>query len=81
MRRIRIVKAGEVAVSPFVPHSFTKNEEFLSTIGLIEILRAKSSKKAIRKLVKEKGFSHDAEKIRFARKIINTMLDEINNGK
>ena len=81
MRRIKIVKAGEVVVSPFIPHSFTQNEEFLSTIGLIEVLRAKSSKKAIRDLAKEKGFSQDAEKIRFARKIINTMLDEMSNGK
>ena len=81
MRRIRIVKAGEVAVSPFVPHSFTQNEEFLSTMELIKALREKSSKKAIRNLAKEKGFSQDIEKIRFARKIINTILDEINNGK
>jgi len=81
LRRIKIIKAAEVAVSPFVPHSFTQNEEFLSTIGLIEALREKSSKKAIRNLAKEKGFSQDAEKIRFARKIINTMLDESCNGK
>ena len=81
MKCIKIIKVGKVAVSPFVPYSFTQNEEFLSTIGLIEALREKSSKKAIRKLAKEKGFSQDAEKIRFARKIINTMLDESCNGK
>ena len=81
MRRIKIIKAGEVAVSPFVPQTFTKNEEFLSSIELLEILRAKSSKRAIRKLAKKKGFSYDAEKIRFAGKIINMMLDESCNGK
>ncbi len=81
MRRIKIIKAGEVAVSPFVPHDFTKNEGFLSSMELLETLRAKSSKRAIRKLAKEKGLSQDAEKIRFARKIINMMLDESCNGK
>lgn len=81
MRRIKIVKAGEVAVSPFAPQNFTQNEEFLSSIELLETLRTKSSKRAIRNLAKEKGFSHDAEKIRFARKIINTMLDESCNEK
>ncbi len=81
MKRIKIIKAGEAVVSPFVPRSFTQNEEFLSSIGLLKILRAKSSKKAIRKLAEEKRLSHDAEKIRFAGKIINMMLDESCNGK
>ena len=81
MKRIKIVKAGEVVGSPFPPHSFTQNEDFLSTIELLETLRAKSSKRAILKMAKEKRLSHDAEKIRFARKIISTMLDESCNGK
>ena len=81
MRRIKIIKAGEAAVSPFIPRNFTENEGFLSSMELLETLRAKSSKRAIRKLAKAKGFSQDAEKIRFARKIINTMLDESCNGK
>lgn len=81
MKRIKIIKAGKVAVSPYIPHSFTQNEEFLSNIELLEALRAKSSKKAMRNLAEEKGFSHDVQKIRFARKIINTMLDESYNGK
>ncbi len=77
MKEIKIVKSDEVIVKPFVPHSFTQNEEFLSTMGLIEILRDKSSKKSIRKLAKQKGILYDDEKIHFAKEIINTMLDEI----
>ncbi|MEA3456817.1 MAG: hypothetical protein U9R26_09930 [Campylobacterota bacterium] len=81
MRRIKIIKAGKEEVSPFIPHSFTQNEDFLSSIELLETLRVKSSKKAIRKLAEEKELSCDAQKIRFARKIINMMLDESCNGK
>ena len=77
MKEIKIFKSDEVLVKPFAPHSFTQNEEFLSTMGLIEALRAKSSKKAIRKLAKQTELSYDDEKIRFAREIINRMLDEI----
>ena len=81
MRHIKIVKADEVTVSPFIPRSFNQNEEFLSSIGLLKILRDKSSKKAIRKMAKEMGISQNTEKIHFARRIINTILDETSNGK
>ncbi len=77
MKEIKIFKSDEVVVKPFVPHSFTQNEEFLSTMELIKALRVKSSKKAIRKLAKKTELSYDDEKIRFAREIINRMLDEI----
>ena len=81
MKEIQLFKANELEVKPFVPHRFTKNEEFLSTMGLTEILRAKSSKRMIRKMAKREKLSCDDEKIRFARKIINMIADEISNGK
>lgn len=77
MKKIKVFKADEVAVKPFIPHSFTQNEEFLSTMELIENLRAKSSRKTIRKLAKMNKISYDDEKIHFASTIINTMLDEM----
>ena len=80
MKEIKVFKAEEVAVRSFAPHAFTQNEAFLSSIELLEALRTKSSKSWIWKMAKEEGFSWDEEKIDFAWKIINTMLDEINNG-
>jgi len=81
LKEIRRFRAGELEVTPFVPHRFTQNEEFLSTMGLIEILRAKSSKRMIRKMAKRENLSCDEEKIRFAKKIIKMIADEISNGK
>ncbi len=77
MKKIKVFKADEVSVKPFIPHSFTQNEEFLSTIELIEALRGKSSIIAIEKLAKMNNISYDDEKIHFASTIINTMLDEM----
>jgi hypothetical protein len=81
VKEIRRFRADEVRVEPFVPHSFNQNEEFLSSMALPEILRSKSSKGVIRKMAKREGLSSDEEKIRFARKIINLIADEISNGK
>ena len=81
MKKIKMFRAGEVSVKPFVPHSFTQNEESLSTMGLPEILRTKSSKRTIRKMAKREGLPYDEEKIRFAKKIITMIADEISNGK
>ncbi len=64
-------------MKPFVPHSFTQNEEILSTMGFVETLRGKSSKMAIMKLAKMNELSYDDEKIHFASEIINMMLDEM----
>ncbi len=77
MKKIKVFKADEVSVKPFIPHSFTQNEEFLSTIEFIEVLRAKSSRREILKLAKMNKISYDDEKINFAGTIINMMLDEM----
>jgi hypothetical protein len=75
------VKRGKAEVHPFVPVSFNQNEEFLSSIEIIEILRTQNSKKAIRRLAEKEALSYDEEQIRFAKKIISKMLDEISDGK
>ncbi|RLA69122.1 MAG: hypothetical protein DRG30_10505 [Epsilonproteobacteria bacterium] len=77
MKKIKVFKSDEVRVKPFVPHSFTQNEEILSTMGFVETLRGKSSKMAIMKLAKMNELSYDDEKIHFASEIINMMLDEM----
>ena len=81
MKEIKVFKPGEVEVEPFRPHSFNQNEEIFSKIDFLEAMRSKSSKQAIRKRAKEMGLSSDKEKIRFARKMIMMIADEIENGE
>ena len=81
MKRIKILKAGEAEVQPFVPASFNQNEEFLSSIKTVELFHAQNSKKTIQKLAAKQGLSYDDEKILFAKKIISSMLDEISDRK
>jgi hypothetical protein len=77
LKEIRVVKADDVTIKPFVAHSFTQSEDFLSTIELIETLRAKSSKKAIKKLANRRDIPYDSEKVEFAALAINMILDEM----
>ena len=81
MKEIELVKPEEGRVKPFIPHSFNQNEEIFSKIDFLETLQSKSSKQAIQKRAKKMGISYDKEKIRFARKILMTIADEIENGE
>ena len=81
MKEAKVFKSKKVELRPFVPHSFTGNEDYSSSIELLEALRAKSSKRMISKMAEERGVSFDKEKIRFAKKVINMILDDISNGK
>ena len=81
MKRIKVLRANEAKVEPFVPESFTENEVILSSMEILEYLRSRSSKKAIRKMAQTKGIPFDEEKILFSKKIINIIVDEISNGK
>ncbi len=45
MRSIKVVRAERVRVKPYVPYSFTQNEDFLSTIRRLERLHRKNSKR------------------------------------
>ncbi len=79
MKRIKILKAGEVEVDSYKPHSFTKNQDFLSSIEVLSKLNKMNSKKNIKKIAKKSGLTYDNEKMLFAMEIINTMLNEIDN--
>ena len=74
---MKIFKAGEVETRPFVPESFTKNEDNLSSMEIIASLRRGSSKKSIRNLAKKRGLDPSEKEIRFAKKMIKILLDEI----
>jgi hypothetical protein len=79
LKRIRVFKESEVTVHPFVPYSFTQNEEFLSSIRQLEVLRSKNSKHMIRKMAKQNGLPYNEEHIHFAKKILHIIVDEISN--
>ena len=78
---MKIFKAGEVEVKPFVPFAFNQNEATLSKMEMFEILHSKNSKRKIRELAEREELSFDKEKVVFARKMIKMMMDEISNGK
>jgi len=81
LRRIKILKAGEVEVDSYQPHSFTRNQDFLSNIEILDRLSKMSSKKNIKKISKKSRLPYDDDKILFATEVINIMLNEINNEK
>ena len=81
MKKIKVFKADEVEVKPFVPHIFNQNEVIFSTIEPLKVPLAHSSRRNIRKLAEREGLPFDKGKIDFAKKIIKMMVDEINNGR
>ena len=81
MRRIKVLKAGEVEVDTYRPHSFTQLQDSLSSAELIARLHKKNSKKNIKKIAKRDGLPYDDDKIIFAIEVINTILNEIDDEK
>lgn len=86
MKQIKILKAdkleaGKVEIEKYQPHSFTQNQEYLSSMQIIESFRKRSNKQSIKKLAKRNSISYDDKQIAFATEIINIMLDEISDGK
>jgi hypothetical protein len=79
LKKIRVFKEREVTVRPFVPRSFTQNEEFLSSIRQLEVLRSKNSKQMIRRMAEQNGLAYSEEHIRFAKKILHIIVNEISN--
>jgi len=79
LRSIKVLKADRVAVEPYVPYSFTQNEEFLSTMRRLEVLHRKNSKRMIRKMAKENGLTYREEDIDFAKKIIHIIVNEMSH--
>ncbi len=81
MRRIKVLKAGEVEVDRYQPHSFTQNQNTSNGIDILDRLTMMSSKKAIKKIAKKSGLRYDDDKISFATEVINRMLNEMDNEK
>lgn len=81
MRKIQFYKAGKTEANAFVPHSFNQNEATLSTIEILEALRAKNNKRTIRKIAQREGLVYDKEKIGFTKKIISILVNEISDGE
>lgn len=70
-----------VEVREYKPHSFTQNQEYLSSMQIVESIRQNSSGQAIKKLAKKENMHYDNDKIEFAKEILKIMLDEISDGK
>jgi len=81
LKRVKILKAKEVEVEDFKPYSFVRNEEYLSSIELLEYIQKKNCSKSIKKIAQKSGYVYSEEKISFTINIINMMLNEINDGK
>ena len=64
MREIKAFKRGKAAVGPSILYSFTKNEEYLSNIKRIEVLRYGGTRKFGKK------------EIGFAKKLVNIIVNE-----
>jgi len=83
LKRVEILKAKEVEieVEDFKPYSFLRDEEYLSSVELLEYFQRKNSKKSIKRLAQKSDLPYSREKILFTIDIINMMLNEINDGK
>ena len=67
MRKVEVVKASEVEVTPFVLQDFTVNDT--ETIASESV-----SKKELKSLAKELGLAYDDEHIAFTKKLINAYM-------
>ena len=67
MKRVEVVKASEVEVTPFVLQDFTANDT--ETIASEPV-----SKKELKSLAKELGLAYDDEQIAFTKKLINAYI-------
>jgi len=47
LRRIKVLKSGEVIVDSYQPHSFAKNQDHSNSVELLDRLRQISSKKMV----------------------------------
>ena len=81
MKKVKVYKKGELELRPYIAHSFNQNEDILSSMVSIDKLRDKCSKKEIRKTAEKIGIDYNAEMIKFAKKVMYSILDEVENGK
>jgi hypothetical protein len=67
LKRVEVVKASEVEVTPFVLQDFTANDTEV-------IVSEPVSKKELKLLAKELGLAYDDEHIAFTKKLINAYI-------
>jgi len=67
LKRVEVVKASEVEVTPFVLQDFTANDTET-------IVSEPVSKKELKLLAKELGLVYDDTTIAFAKKLINAYI-------
>jgi hypothetical protein len=67
LKRVEVVKASEVEVTPFVLQDFTVND---TGTGVSEPV----SKKELKSLAKELDLAYDDEDIAFTKKLINAYI-------
>ena len=67
MKRVEVVKASEVEVTPFVLQDFTEN-------NTEAIVSEPVSKKELKLLAKELSLTYDDKDITFAKKLINAYI-------
>lgn len=63
MKRVEVVKAGEVKIEPFVLEDFIEAK-------VKPVTMEKITKKRLKETAKELGLSYDDEKLVFAKKIL-----------
>lgn len=67
MKRVEVVKQGEVEVKPFVLQDFTANDTETTVFEPV-------SKKELKLLAKELGLAYDDAAVAFAKKLINAYI-------
>ncbi len=67
MKRVEVVKASEVEVTPFVLQDFTEND---TEVAVSEPV----SKKELKLLANELGLAYDDATVAFAKKLINAYI-------
>ena len=74
MRKIEVVKAGEVEVKPFIVDDFIPDKAAYSSIH-------KVTKKELRNLAEDLGLAYDDAQIVFAKKMMNAYIESLYGKK
>ena len=74
MRKIEVVKAGEVEVKPFIVDDFIPDKAAYSSIH-------KVTKKELRNLAEDLGLAYDDAQLVFAKKMMNAYIESLYGEK
>ena len=86
MKTLKVLKSAQIerdglTVAPFVLAELAQNSLTgkMSAIEIMELLESKNRKKTIQMIAEREGYQYDDASIRFTKKIITAMLNEIND--